>query len=294
LNSNPVRRPLESNIDVNALSSNRVSSESADSVERPRRESLSLLASVPSQAGSSSGLAESAQARREAEFQLGEVARLLQNGGMKVLRDGLASGFESLGPDNRDLGMQIAGIFGMVQVQSPVGSAMTPAQVRTSLEDLAETASQAVAKARPNEQSALGQSASQRIQELTIAVAQLRRAGGQAKANLDETSGQELLKAARPGLLKQDANGNWAEVNLVVERLSQWHDSAAALHEEIERRFGPTHPLTVAAQLARTEASAAYAKTTSRMVRANVGNVIYKATLGPLLSGVSRLFGMGN
>jgi len=84
-----------------------------------------------------------------------------------------------------------------------------------------------------------------------------------------------------------------AHKEVVKNQLTAWAGATETLHEQLKAQFGETHPTTVAALEARTEASAIYGKTMLRMAAANLGHLAFDMTVGPLVSGLARLFGTG-
>ena len=61
-----------------------------------------------------------------------------------------------------------------------------------------------------------------------------------------------------------------ANRELVKDQLTAWAGATETLHDQLKAQLGETHPVTVAALEARTEASAVYGKTMMRMAAARL------------------------
>ena len=85
-----------------------------------------------------------------------------------------------------------------------------------------------------------------------------------------------------------------ANRDAVKEELPKWVNATEEVHEQLKAQLGELHPVTVAALEARTEASAAYGKTMMRMAVANLGSKAYEVTVGPVINGLTKLFGGGS
>jgi len=208
-----------------------------------------------------------------------EVSGLLSNGGLVMLQQGATDGFASLPPEYRDLGMQTARLAGLVTEPVTPGLAMPFPALAPRLEAVAAASSHLVDATKLHSVSAaLRQDPQRRSDTLAPHVKQLKDAGRVTAAAVNQMPVAELR----------------ANKEVVKEQLTAWADATETLHEHLKAQFGETHPVTVAALEARTEASAIYGKTMVRMAIARLGSGLYNLTVGKAVAGVTRLFGAGN
>jgi hypothetical protein len=208
-----------------------------------------------------------------------EVSGLLSSGGLGMLQHGATDGFASLPPEYRGLGMQTACLVGAVTEPKPPGPAMPFPVLAPRLEAVAAASSHLVDATKLDSVSAaLQQDPQQRADALAPHVQQLKDAGRVTAAAINQMPVAELR----------------ANKEVVIEQLSGWAGATETLHEQLKGQFGETHPVTVAALEARTEASAVYGKTMVRIAVARLGSGLYNLTVGKAVAGVSRLFGAGN
>jgi hypothetical protein len=209
---------------------------------------------------------------------LNEVTGLLDAGGMAMLQQGAKDGFESLPPQYRSLALQAARLLGVISVPVPAGPAMPFPMLASRLEAVASASSHLGDLARLDITTALRHEPEQRAAMLAPYLAQLRNAGHITAAAIAQMPVAELR----------------ANKALVKEKLAAWAGATEALHEQVKAQFGETHPLTAAALEARAEASTAYGKSMLRLAVANLGNMAFNMTVGPVVAGVARLLGSGN
>ena len=207
-----------------------------------------------------------------------EVTSLLNAGGTAVLQQGARNGFESLPQEYRGLAMQTAGLVGIVSQPTPAGAAMPFPALASRLGAVTSASSQLAALTQLDMATALRQEPAQRAATLEPQVAQLKEATGAVAAAIQQMPVAELR----------------ANRELVKEKLSQWTAATEAIHTDLKAQIGETHPLTVAALEARTEAAAASTRTLVRMAVANLGEKAYNMTVGAVVSAAARLFGSGN
>jgi hypothetical protein len=209
---------------------------------------------------------------------MNEVTGLLNAGGTAMLQQGAKDGFESLPPQYRSLASHTARLVGVLTEPMPAGSAMPFPALGIRLEAVTSASSQLVDSTKLDITSALRLEPEQRAAMLAPHLTQLRDAGRITAAAIAQMPVAELR----------------ANKALVKEKLTAWAGATETLHEQLKAQFGETHPMTVAALEARTEASAAYGKTMLRMAAANLGSMAFNMTVGPVISGVARLLGSGN
>jgi len=234
----------------------------SSSTTPPRRNSLPL----------------SANSTAQISAHLNEVSSLLNAGGLGMLQQGAKDGFESLPPQYRGLALQTARLVGVMSEPTPTGSAMPFPALGERLEAMTSASSQLVDATKLDIASALQQDPQQRAAMLAPHLIQLKDAGRVTAAAIAQMPVAELR----------------ANKEVVKEQLTAWAGSTETLHEQLKAQFGETHPTTVAALEARTEASAIYGKTMVRMAVANLGSKAFNMTVGPVVSGLARLFGAGN
>jgi len=208
-----------------------------------------------------------------------EVSGQLSSGALATLQQGVNDGFASLPPAYRDLGMQTARLVGLVNEPAPTGPAMPFPALAPRLEAVAVVSSQLVEATKLDSVSAaLLQNPQQRADMLAPHVKQLKDAGHVTAAAINQMPVAELR----------------ANREVVKDQLTAWAGATETLHDQLKAQLGETHPVTVAALEARTEASAVYGKTMMRMAIARLGGGLYDLTVGKAVAGVSRLFGAGN
>lgn len=199
-------------------------------------------------------------------------------GGLNMLQQGAKDGFESLPPAYRGLAAQTARLVGVMSEPAPSGSAMPFPELGKRLEAATSAAAQLVEATKLDLASALQLEPQQRAAVLAPHLNQLKEACDvNARAIADMPVAQ--LRAHR---------------EVVKEQLTALSGSTETLHEQLKAQLGETDPATVAALGARTAASAAYGKTMLRMAAANLGEKAFNATVGPVISGLGRLFGRGD
>ncbi len=208
-----------------------------------------------------------------------EVSGQLSNGALATLQQGANDRFASLPPAYRDLGMQTARLVGLVAEPAPTSRAMPFPALAPRLEAVAVVSSQLVEATKLDSVSAaLLQDPQRRADALAPHVKRLKDAGHVTAVAINQMPVSELR----------------ANRELVKDQLTAWAGATETLHDQLKAQLGETHPVTVAALEARTEASAVYGKTMMRMAAARLGGGLYELTLGKAVAGVSRLFGPGN
>jgi len=209
---------------------------------------------------------------------MNEVRGLLDAGGAAMLQQGVQDGFESLPPEYRGIAMQTARLIGFTTETPQPGDVMSVAELAQRLEALSSTSSQLVDASKLDIVSALGQDPAQRAAALAPQVHRLMGAGRTVGAAISQVPVAQLR----------------ANEDFVQKQLHDWSCATETLHEQLKAQFGPTDMTTVFALQARTESAAAYGKTMMRIKVANLGSMAFNVTVGPVVAGLSRLFGAGN
>jgi hypothetical protein len=217
-------------------------------------------------------------ASQEISGRVNEALGLLNAGGAAMLQQGVQDGFHALPPQYQSLAMQTARLTGFMTDSLASSVTMPFPDLAQRLQALSAASSQLVDASKLDVVSSLGQDPGQRAAALAPQLHQLKEVGRTAGAALANTPVAELR----------------ANKELVKEQLTAWAGSTETLHEQLKAQFGETHPATVTALEARTEASAAYCKTMLRMAVANLGSMAFNMTVGPAMASLGRLFGAGN
>jgi hypothetical protein len=209
---------------------------------------------------------------------MNEAVGLLNAGGAEMLQQGARDGFKSLPPQYQGLALQTARLAGVMSDAVPPGPVLPFSSLAPRLEAVASASSELAAATKLDLAGALAQDAQQRATALGPHVGQLKDAGRITASAIAQMPVAELR----------------ANKEVVKEQLTAWAGATETLHKQLREQFGETHPTTVVALEARTEASAAYAKTMLRMVAANLGSMAFNMTVGPLVAGLRRFSGAGN
>ncbi|MDR7151984.1 hypothetical protein J2W49_003960 [Hydrogenophaga palleronii] len=216
-----------------------------------------------------------ASSTSQVNTQLSEVTSLLNAGGLGMLQQRAKDSFESLPSAYRSLATQTARLVGVMSDPTPSGSAMPFPELGKRLEAVTSASAQLVEATKLDLASALQLEPQQRAAMLAPHLNQLKEACNVTAQAVAQMPVAELR----------------ANREVVKEQLTALSRSTETVHEQLKAQLGETDPATVAALEARTAASAAYGKTMLRMAAANLGNMAFNITVGPVISGLNRLFG---
>jgi len=224
----------------------------------------------------------------QAQKHVAEVSSLLNGGGAAMLHEGVQTNFQALPLEARGLAEQTARLVGLIPDATPPGAAVPFSTLTKDLDALAATATQLVEDTTLNMATALGQDRDQRRLMLEPRVQELKEAGKAAKAALARMPVAELRAHKE---VVDSVKG--VSTPIVKGKLAAWQGATETLHEQMKAQFGATDPITLAALEARTEASATSLSTLWRMAKANVGEIVFNHTVGPIVGTLGWLFGMG-
>lgn len=213
----------------------------------------------------------------EVTAQMKALSSLLDSGGLEVLKQCASDGFKSLPPRHRSLGMQTARLLHVVSEPEPTTPVMPFPAIERRMEAMVAASSQLIEASRLDLTTALHNDPQQRASMLAPYLDRINETGRVTAAAIARTPVAELR----------------ANRETLKEQLSTWASSTEKLHEQLRGQFGDTHPVTVTALEARTEASAINTKTLARMAVAKLGSTVFNMTVGPLISGAARLLGRG-
>lgn len=247
-------------------------------VQRGEAASLPANAELPartSNADAAPRRSVPAAALQQVQASLAEVNRLLDGNAVAAMEQGARDGFKSLPAEYRGVALQTARLAGIAGGTALPAASFSAEGLLHRLDAVLSASSRLVETSRLDLAGALSQDPQARAEALKPHVAQLKESGHIIAAGVAQVPVAEL-RASREA---------------VKEQLSTWAGQTEALHEQLKAQFGDTHPVTVDALEARTEASATFSKTMVRMALANLGQRVFDLTIGPVASGLGRFFG---
>jgi hypothetical protein len=255
-----------------------VNTQDAPAVQQGGPASLPQGADLPSRtsdAPTASRRGISPQAVQQVQASLNEVNRLLDGKGVAALEQAAREGFSALPAEYRGLAAQTARLAGITgDTAQPVPSLSSGALLQR-LDAALSSASELIAATRLDLAGALAQDPQARAEALKPHVEQLQASSRVMAAAVAKMPVAELR----------------TEREAVKEKLGAWTNQTEALHERLKAQLGDTHPVTVAALEARTDAASTFSKTMVRMAVANLGRMAFDLTVGAAASHVRRFFG---
>lgn len=217
----------------------------------------------------------SPQARQQVQASLNEVNRLLDGTGGAALAQAARDGFTALPAEYRGLAEQTARLAGLIGGTAQPAPALSSEALLQRLDAALSAAATLVGATRLDLTGALAQDPQARAEALKPHVDQLRSSSRAMASAVAQMPVAELRTS-------RDA---------VKEKLGSWTNQTEALHEQLKAQLGDTHPVTVAALEARTDAAATFSKTMVRMAVANLGRLAFDLTVGAASAGMRRFFG---
>jgi hypothetical protein len=235
-------------------------------------------ADLPSRASTAPAAARRSiqpQAQQQVQASVNEVNRLLDGGGGAALAQAARDGFNALPAEYRGLAEQTARLAGLIGGTAQPVPSLSSGALLQRLDAALSAAATLVSATRLDLTGALTQDPQARAEALKPHVDQLRSSSRTMASAVAQMPVAELRTS-------RDA---------VKEKLGSWTNQTEALHEQLKAQLGDTHPVTVAALEARTDAAATFSKTMLRMAVANLGRLAFDLTVGAAAAGVRRFFG---
>jgi hypothetical protein len=217
----------------------------------------------------------SPQALQQVQAGVNEVSRLLDGKAGAALAQAAREGFAALPAEYRGLAEQTARLTGLMSSHNPSVAALSSSALVQRLDAALSVASTLLAATRLDLAGALTQEPQARAEALKPHVEQLRSSSRALASAVAQMPVAELR----------------TQREAVKEKLGGWTNQTEALHEQLKAQLGDTHPVTVAALEARTDAAATFSRTMVRMAVANLGRMAFDLTVGAAASGVRRFFG---
>lgn len=215
------------------------------------------------------------EALQQVQASVGEVNRLLDGRAGAALAQAARDGFSALPAEYRELGMQTARLAGLMADTHLLAPTLSTGEVLQRLDAVLSSTSRLVDATRLDLAGALMLDPQARAEALKPHVEQLKASGSVIAAAVAKTPVAEFREHREA----------------VKEQLGTWAHQTEALHEQLKAQLGDTHPVTVAALTARTEASATFSKTMVRMAADRLGRLAFDLTLGAAAAGVRRFLG---